>query len=161
MYKKGDKVIILDYNQKPIVPNVVAVVEDVIREDRLRLLMPDNGCCLEFTEHLKKIDDEKYEKILNAVKEREKELPVDLQLDIRKFAAKHPKRRKDEILQMFEQDKRYVSILNAYTGRVMMYGKENINDHFLFEYKDALYGIVKTRTFFHELDESIPVPDLV
>ena len=59
MYKIGDKVIILDYNQKPIVPNVVAVVEDVIREDRLRLLMPDNGCCLEFTEHLKKIDDEK------------------------------------------------------------------------------------------------------
>ena len=155
MYKKGDKVIILDYNQKPIVPNVVAVVEDVIKEDRVRLLMPDNGCCLE------KINDEKYEKILNAVKEREKELPVDLQIDIRKFASKHPRRRKDEILQMFEQDKKYVSILNAYMGRVMMYGKENINEHFLFEYKDAIYGIVKTRTFFHELDDSIAVPDLV
>lgn len=160
MYKKGDKVIILDYNQKPVVPNVVAVVEDVIAEDRLRLLLPDNGCCLEFTNQLQKIDEKKYNSILESVKEREKELPVDLQIDIRRFASKHPRRRKDEIFHMFEQDKKYVSILNAYTGRVMMYGKENINEHFLYEYKDALYGIVKTRTFFHELDETIPIPDL-
>ena len=55
-------------------------------------------------------------------------------------------------------DKRYVSVINAYMGRVMMYGKENINDRFLFEYKEALYGIVETRTFFHELDDSIAIP---
>ena len=87
-------------------------------------------------------------------------MPVDLQLDIRKFASKHPRRRKDEIIKMFDQDKRYVSILNAYMGRVMMYGKENINERFLFEYKEALFGIVETRTFFHELDDSIPIPEL-
>ena len=87
-------------------------------------------------------------------------MPVDLQLDIRKFASKHPRRRKDEIIKMFDQDKRYVSILNAYMGRVMMYGKENINEKFLFEYKEALFGIVETRTFFHELDDSIPIPEL-
>ena len=40
-----------------------------------------------------------------------------------------------------------------------MYGEENINERFLYEYKDALNGIVRTRTFFHELDESIPVPN--
>ena len=100
MYKKGDKVIILDYNQKPVVPNVVAVVEDVIAEDRLRLLLPDNGCCLEFTNLLQKIDEKKYNSILESVKEREKELPVDLQIDIRRFASKHPRRRKDEIFHM-------------------------------------------------------------
>lgn len=160
MYKKGDKVIILDYNGKPVIPKVVAEIEDVYGDDRVRLHLPDNGCCLEFVERFEKIDDETYDEILHTVHEREKELPVDLQLDIRKFASKHPRRRKDEIIKMFNQDKRYVSILNAYMGRVSMYGKENINERFLFEYNEALYGIVETRTFFHELDETIPVPDL-
>ncbi|MCR4757416.1 MAG: hypothetical protein K5792_06410 [Butyrivibrio sp.] len=160
MYKKGDKVIILDYNGKPLIPKVVAEIEEVYGEDRVRLHLPDNACCLEFVDHFEKIDDKTYNEILNAVLEREKELPVDLQLDIRKFASKHPRRRKDEILKMFDQDKRYVSVLNAYRGRVTMYGKENINEHFLFEYNEALYGIVETRTFFHELDDSIPVPVL-
>jgi hypothetical protein len=160
MYKKGDKVIILDYNGKPVIPKVVAEIEDVSGDDRVRLHLPDNGCCLEFVERFEKIDDETYDEILHTVHEREKELPVDLQLDIRKFASKHPRRRKDEIIKMFNQDKRYVSILNAYMGRVSMYGKENINERFLFEYNEALYGIVETRTFFHELDETIPVPDL-
>ena len=160
MYKKGDKVIILDYNGKPLVPQVVAEVEDVYGEDRVRLLLPDGACCLEFVNHFEKIDDETYDKYLHAVQEREKPLPVDLQIDIRKFAAKHHRRRKDEILKKFDQDKRYVSIINAYTGRVMMYGKENINDRFLWEYNEARYGIVETRTFFHELDDSIPIPEL-
>jgi hypothetical protein len=160
MYKKGDKVIILDYNGKPVIPKVVAEIEDVYGDDRVRLHLPDNGCCLEFVERFEKIDDETYDEILHTVHEREKELPVDLQLDIRKFASKHPRRRKDEIIKMFNQDKRYVSTLNAYMGRVRMYGKENINERFLFEYNEALYGIVETRTFFHELDETIPVPDL-
>lgn len=159
MYKKGDKVIILDYNGKPLVPQVVAEIEDVYAEDRVRLLLPDGACCLEFVDHFEKIDEETYNKYLHAVHEREKELPVDLQLDIRKFAAKHPRRRKDEIIKKFDLDKRYVSVINAYMGRVMMYGKENVNERFLFEYKEALYGIVETRTFFHELDESIAIPD--
>ncbi len=161
MYKSGDKVIILDYNQKPLVPQVVAEIEDVIAEDRVRLKLPDNACCMEFVDRFEKIDEETYNKYLHAVHEREKELPVDLQLDIRKFASKHPRRRKDEIIKMFDRDKRYVSVLNAYTGRAKMYGEENINDRFLFEYKEALYGIVETRTFFHELDDSIKVPELI
>ena len=159
MYKKGDKVIILDYNGKPLVPQVVAEIEDVYAEDRVRLLLPDGACCLEFVDHFEKTDEETYNKYLHAVHEREKELPVDLQLDIRKFAAKHPRRRKDEIIKKFDLDKRYVSVINAYMGRVRMYGKENVNERFLFEYKEALYGIVETRTFFHELDESIAIPD--
>ena len=160
MYKKGDKVIILDYNGKPLVPQVVAEVEDVYGADRVRLLLPDGACCLEFVDHFEKIDEKTYDKYLHALKEREKPLPVDLQIDIRKFASKHPRRRKDEILKKFDQDKRYVSVINAYTGRVMMYGKENINDRFLWEYNEARYGIVETRTFFHELDDSIPIPEL-
>lgn len=160
MYKKGDKVIILDYNKKPLIPQVVAEIEEVYGDDRVRLLLPDRACCLEFMENFEKIDEDTYDKLLHSVHEREKEVPVDLQLDIRKFASKHPRRRKDEILKMFDQDKRYVSVLNAYTGRVTMYGKENINEHFLFEYKEALMGIVETRTFFHELDESIKIPEL-
>ena len=160
MYKKGDKVIILDYSGKPVVPKVVAEIEEVYGEDRVRLHLPDNGCCLEFVDRFEKIDEKTYDEILHAVHEREKELPTDLQLDVRKFASKHPRRRKDEIIKMFDQDKRYVSILNAYRGRVNMYGKENINERFLFEYNEALYGIVETRTFFHELDESIAIPDL-
>ncbi|WP_026489228.1 hypothetical protein [Butyrivibrio sp. XBB1001] len=159
MYKKGDKVIILDYNGKPLVPHVVAEIEDVYGQDRVRLNLPDGACCLEFVNHFEKIDEDTYNKYLHAVHEREKELPVDLQIDIRKFASKHPRRRKDEIIKKFDLDKRYVSILNAYMGRVNMYGKENINERFLFEYKEALYGIVETRTFFHELDDSIPIPD--
>ncbi len=160
MYKKGDKVIILDYNGKPLIPYVVAEIEDVYGSDRVRLHLPDNACCLEFCQNFEKIDEESYEKYLHAVHEREKEVPVDLQLDIRKFASKHPRRRRDEILKMFDQDKRYVSVLNAYNGRVRMYGKENINDRFLFDYNEALYGIVETRTFFHELDDSIKIPDM-
>lgn len=160
MYKKGDKVIILDYNGKPLVPHVVGEVEDVYGPDRVRLIMPDGAGCLEFTNRFEKIDEETYKKYLNDIVERDRTLPVDLQLDIRKFASKHPRRRKDEIIKQFDMDKRYVSIINAYMGRVMMYGKENINDRFLFEYKEALYGIVETRTFFHELDDSIPIPEL-
>lgn len=160
MYKKGDKVILLDYNNKPVMPQVVAEIEDVLGKDRVRLHLPDNACCLEFTNRFQKIDEKTYEEYLKAVKKREKELPTDLQLDIRKFATKHPRRRKDEIFNMFNQDKRYVSVINAYMGRVRMYGKENIHENFLFEYKEALYGIIKTRTFFHELDASIPIPDV-
>ena len=105
------------------------------------------------------IDNEKYEEILHSVRKREKALAVDLQLDIRKFASKHPRRRKDEIFNVFNQDKHYVSVLNAYAGRCQMYGEENISERFLYEYKDALAGIIRTRTFFHDLDESIPVPN--
>ena len=158
MYKKGDKVIILDYSGKPLDPPVVAEVEEVYGEDRVRLLLPDHACCMEFVDRFEKIDNEKYEEILHSVRKREKALAVDLQLDIRKFASKHPRRRKDEIFNVFNQDKHYVSVLNAYAGRCQMYGEENISERFLYEYKDALAGIIRTRTFFHDLDESIPVP---
>ena len=158
MYKKGDKVIILDYSGKPLDPAVVAEIEEVYGQDRVRLLLPDHACCMEFVDRFEKIDDEKYEEILHSVRKREKALAVDLQLDIRKFASKHPRRRKDEIFNVFNQDKHYVSVLNAYAGRCQMYGEENISERFLYEYKDALAGIVRTRTFFHDLDDSIPVP---
>ena len=158
MYKKGDKVIILDYSGKPLDPPVVAEIEEVYGDDRVRLLLPDHACCLEFVDRFKKIDDDKYEELLHSVRKREKALAVDLQLDIRKFASKHPRRRKDEIFNVFNQDKHYVSVLNAYAGRCQMYGEENISERFLYEYKDALAGIIRTRTFFHDLDESIPVP---
>ena len=158
MYKRGDKVILLDYNNKPLSPAVVAEIEDVYGPDRVRLHLPDNACCLEFTDHFKKIDEAQYEELLHGVRSRESTLAVDLQLDIRKFASKHPRKRRDEIINIFNQDKHYVSVLNAYAGRVLMYGEENINERFLYEYKDALAGIVRTRTFFHDLDESIPVP---
>lgn len=160
MYKKGDKVIILDYNDKPLSPAVVAEVEEVYAPDRVRLRLPDNACCLEFTDRFRQIDEASYEKYLNSVRARETTLAVDLQMDIRKFATKHPRKRRDEILSVFNQDKHYVSVLNAYAGRVKMYGAENINERFLYEYRDALSGIVRTRSFFHELDESIPVPDI-
>ena len=159
MYKTGDKVIILDYSGKPLDPAVVAEIEDVWGPDRVRLRLPDNGCCLEFTDRFEQIGDEEYDQILHNVKSREKAFAVDLQLDIRKFAGKHPRRRKDEIFEVFNKDKHYVSILNAYEGRVQMYGEEGISERFLYEYKDALAGIVRTRTFFHELDDSIPVPE--
>ena len=158
MYKKGDKVIILDYSGKPLEPAVVAEIEEVYGQDRVRLLLPDHACCMEFVNRFEKIDDDKYEELLHNVRKREKALAVDLQLDIRKFASKHPRRRKDEIFNVFNQDKHYVSVLNAYAGRCQMYGEENISERFLYEYKDALAGLVRTRTFFHELDESIPVP---
>ena len=158
MYKKGDKVILLDYSGKPLDPPVVAEIEEVYKEDRVRLLLPDHACCLEFVDRFKKIDEDKYEELLHNVRKREKALAVDLQLDIRKFASKHPRRRKDEIFNMFNQDKHYVSVLNAYAGRCQMYGEENISERFLYEYKDALAGLVRTRSFFHELDEDIPVP---
>ena len=58
MYNKGDKVIILDYNKKPLNPPVVAEIEDVISNDRVRLLLPDHACCLEFTTNFEKIDEE-------------------------------------------------------------------------------------------------------
>ena len=158
MYKKGDKVIILDYSGKPLDPAVVAEIEEVYGEDRVRLLLPDHACCLEFVDRFQKIDDDKYEELLHSARKREKALAVDLQLDIRKFASKHPRRRKDEIFNVFNQDKHYVSVLNAYAGRCQMYGEENISERFLYEYKDALAGLVRTRSFFHELDEDIPVP---
>ena len=158
MYKKGDKVILLDYSGKPLDPAVVAEIEEVYGEDRVRLLLPDHACCMEFVDRFEKIDDDKYEELLHSVRKREKALAVDLQLDIRKFASKHPRRRKDEIFNVFNQDKHYVSVLNAYAGRCQMYGEENISERFLYEYKDALAGIVRTRSFFHELDEDIPVP---
>ena len=153
-----DKVILLDYSGKPLDPPVVAEIEEVYKEDRVRLLLPDHACCLEFVDRFKKIDDDKYEELLQNVRKREKALEVDLQLDIRKFASKHPRRRKDEIFNVFNQDKHYVSVLNAYAGRCQMYGEENISERFLYEYKDALAGLVRTRSFFHELDEDIPVP---
>ena len=161
MYKKGDKVIILDYNGKPLEPAGVAEIEEVYGKDRVRLHLPDNACCLEFTDRFKKIDEETYEKLLHNVRKRERALAVDLQIDIRKFASKHQRKRKDEIFQVFNQDKHYVSVLNAYAGRVQMYGEENISERFLYEYKDALAGIIRTRTFFHELDKDIPIPSII
>ncbi len=160
MYKAGDKVIILDYNGKPLEPAVVAEIEDVYGKDRVRLHLPDNACCLEFTSNFEKIDEKTYEELLHHVRKREETLAVDLQIDIRKFASKHPKKRKDEIFHYFDQDKHYVSVLNAYAGRVQMFGKENISERFMYEYKDARAGIIRTRTFFHELDNSIPIPEL-
>ena len=44
MYKKGDKVILLDYSGKPLDPPVVAEIEEVYKEDRVRLLGPDHAC---------------------------------------------------------------------------------------------------------------------
>jgi hypothetical protein len=160
MFKIGDKVIILDYNGKPLDPAVVAEIEDVYGKDRVRLHLPDNACCLEFVDKLKKIDEKTYDEQLHNVRKRDKPLAVDLQIDIRKFASKHPRKRKDEIFYYFNQDKHYVSVLNAYAGRVLMYGEENISERFLYEYKDAKAGLIRTRTFFHDLDADIAIPDL-
>ena len=161
MFKIGDKVIILDYNGKPLDPAVVAEIEEVYGSDRVRLHLPDNACCLEFVDKLKKIDENTYDELLTHVRDRERPLAVDLQIDIRKFANKHPRRRKDEIFEVFNMDKHYVSVLNAYAGRVLMYGEENISERFLYEYKDALAGLVRTRSFFHELDNDIPIPSII
>ena len=161
MFKIGDKVIILDYNGKPLDPAVVAEIEEVYGSDRVRLHLPDNACCLEFVDKLKKIDENTYDELLTHLRDRERPLAVDLQIDIRKFANKHPRRRKDEIFEVFNMDKHYVSVLNAYAGRVLMYGEENISERFLYEYKDALAGLVRTRSFFHELDNDIPIPSII
>ena len=55
MYKKGDKVILLDYSGKPLDPAVVAEIEEVYGQDRVRLLLPDHACCLEFVDRFQKI----------------------------------------------------------------------------------------------------------
>ncbi len=152
--KKGDKVIILDYNNKPLVPHVVAEIEEVVDKKKVRLLLPDGACCYEYMTNFKKIDEDTYEKDLHAVREREKELPMDLSMDIRKFASDHPRLQRD-IYKNFQLDKQYVSILHAYAGRLKMYGHDNIPKRFLYDYEAAKEGIVKTRSFFHDLDESI------
>lgn len=154
-YSKGDKVIILDYNNKPVVPYVVAEIEDVISDTRVRLFLPDGASCYEYTDRFKKIDEEKYKEVLSDVHERERELPLDLKMDIRKFAADHPRLTRD-IYKNFQLDKQYVSIIHAYSGRLLMFGKEFIPERFLYEYEVAKEGLQKTRSFFHDLDESIP-----
>ncbi|MCR4903140.1 MAG: hypothetical protein K6A23_09790 [Butyrivibrio sp.] len=160
-YKVGDKVIILDYNGKPQVPQVVAEIEDICDDGRVRLHLPDGGGCYEYTERFEKIDEETYRKYLAAVHMREQELPMDLKMDIRKVVANHPRLRRD-ILRYYELDKKYISIIHAYAGRISMYGRENIPEQFLWEFESAKEGIVITRSFFHELDPSIKevtIPD--
>ena len=153
-YKVGDKVIILDYNGKPVVPQVVAEIEDIVSPTKVRLHLPDNACCYEYTDAFEKIDEETYNKYLKAVRRREQELPLDLRMDIRKFIANHPRLRRD-ILRNYELDKRYISIIHAYAGRISMYGRENIPEKFLWEFENAKEGLVETRHFFHELDPEI------
>ena len=153
-YKTGDKVIILDYNGKPVVPQVVAEIEEICEGDKVRLHLPDGAGCYEFTNMFKKIDEETYEKYLDAVHKREQELPMDLKMDIRKVVAKFPRLRRD-ILRNYELDKKYVSIIHAYAGRISMYGRENIPSQFLWEFESAKEGLVMTRHFFHEIDPDI------
>ena len=153
--KKGDKVIILDYNNKPVVPHVVAEVEDVVADNRVRLFLPDGACCYEYTDKFKKVDEEEYKKVLSEVHERERDLPMDLKMDIRKFAADHPRLTRD-IYKNFQLDKQYVSVIHAYQGRLLMFGREFIPERFLYEYEVAKEGLQKTRSFFHDLDDKIP-----
>lgn len=153
-FKPDDKVIILDYNGKPLVPQVVARIEEVYENGRYRLDLPDGAACFEYENHFQKIDEATYEKYLHAVRQREQELPLDLKMDIRKFVAKRPRLRRD-IYRYYELDKKYVSIIHAYAGRIAMYGHDNIPQHFLWEFEDAKQGIVQTRAFFHDIDESI------
>ncbi len=153
-FKPDDKVIILDYNGKPLVPQVVARIEEVYENGRYRLDLPDGAACFEYENHFQKIDEVTYEKYLHAVRQREQELPLDLKMDIRKFVAKRPRLRRD-IYRYYELDKKYVSIIHAYAGRIAMYGHDNIPEHFLWEFEDAKQGIVQTRAFFHDIDESI------
>ncbi len=153
-YKIGDKVILLDYNDKPIIPQVVAEIEDIVSNDRVRLRLPDGAGCYEYTDRFKKIDDETYNKFFEAVREREQDLPLDLKMDIRKVVANFPRLRR-EIIRNFELDKKYVSIIHAYAGRISMYGYENIPQQFLWEFESAKEGIVMTRHFFHEIDPKI------
>ena len=160
-YKPGDKIIILDYNNKPLVPQVVAKIEEVYSNGKVRLDLPDGACCFEYPEHFKKIDEDTYSKYLQAVRDREQDLPLDLKIDIRKFVAQRPRLRR-EIYRNYELDKKYVSIIHAYAGRISMYGRDNIPQQFLWEFEDAKQGIVQTRSFFHDIDESIKevtVPD--
>ncbi|WP_408069709.1 hypothetical protein [Butyrivibrio sp. JL13D10] len=160
-YKPDDKVIILDYNGKPLVPQVVARIEEVYGGGRYRLDLPDGAACFEYDNHFQKIDEETYKKYLQAVRDREQDLPLDLKIDIRKFVAKRPRLRR-EIYRNYELDKKYVSIIHAYAGRISMYGRENIPPQFLWEFEDAKNGITQTRAFFHDIDESInevTVPD--
>ena len=153
-FKPDDKVIILDYNGKPLVPQVVARIEEVYEGGKYRLDLPDGACCFEYEDHFQKVDEETYNKYLHAVRAREQELPLDLKMDIRKFVAKRPRLRRD-IYRYYELDKKYVSIIHAYAGRIAMYGRDNIPEHFLWEFEDAKQGIVQTRAFFHDIDESI------
>ena len=76
MYKKGDKVIILDYSGKPLDPAVVAEIEEVYGDDRVRLLLPDHACCMEFVDRFEKIDNEKYEEILHSEEKGRKPLQL-------------------------------------------------------------------------------------
>lgn len=153
-YKVGDKVIILDYNGKPVIPQVVAEIEDLVSENRVRLHLPDGACCYEYTKAFQKIDEETYHKYLAAVRNREQDLPMDLRMDIRKFVAEHPRLRRD-ILRNYELDKKYVSIIHAYAGRISMYGRDNIPEKFMWEFESAKEGLVATRHFFHELDPNV------
>ncbi len=153
-YKVGDKIIILDYNGKPLVPQVVAEIEDICGNGRYRLFLPDGAGCYEYENSFQKIDEETYNKYLKAVHRREQELPLDLRIDIRKFVASHPRLRRD-ILRNYELDKKYISIIHAYAGRINMYGFENIPEKFLWEFETAKLGLVETRPFFHALDPSI------
>ncbi len=153
-YKVGDKVILLDNNDKPLVPQVVAEIEDILDNNMVRLHLPDGAGCYEFTNRFRKIDEETYHKYLDAVRQREQELPLDLKMDIRKVVASHPRLRRD-ILRNYELDKKYISIIHAYAGRISMYGRENIPSQFLWEFESAKEGIVQTRQFFHEIDPKI------
>ena len=69
-YKPGDKVILLDYNGKPIVPYVVAKIEDIIGPDRVRLFLPDHACCLEFIYRLQPIDEDTFTAMLGEFDEK-------------------------------------------------------------------------------------------
>ncbi len=158
-YKQGDKIIILDYNGKPLVPQVVARIEEIYPDGKYRLDLPDGAACFEYAEHFQKIDEDTYTKYLKAVHEREQELPLDLKIDIRKFVAQRPRLRR-EIYRNYELDKKYVSIIHAYAGRISMYGRENIPDQFIWEFEDAKQGIIQTRSFFHDIDESIKEVDV-
>lgn len=155
-YKPGDKVIVLDYNGKPQVPYVVAKIEDIVGPDRVRLFLPDHACCLEFLYRLQPIDEDTYEQCLKSTIRREKPLPSDLRMNITAFAAEHPGR-KDDIYSNFEFDKHYISVIHAYSGKVQMFGEDFISEDVEFEYQYAVQGLKKTRKFFHELDESIPL----
>jgi|GEM_PF-2787829 hypothetical protein len=153
-YKVGDKIIILDYNNKPQVPHVVGEIIEIVNKNRYRLLLPDNACTYETPDRFKKISEDQYEKDLHKVHERERPLPVDLQINVTKFANQFPRLRKD-ILTNYEKDKKYISLIHAYAGRCAMYGKDNVSEDFMLSYIEAIEGIKRTRKFFHDLDKSI------
>ena len=91
-----------------------------------------------------------------SVIRREKPLPSDLRMNIAAFAAEHPGR-KDDIYSNFEFDKHFISVIHSYSGKVQMFGEDFISEDVEFEYQYAVQGLKKTRKFFHELDESIPL----